>query len=466
MMVTTSPASAEVRQRIELRGGNWALWNARDIEILAEGPAGTGKTYTILNLLDALCREYDGLRALIVRKRAVTLTTTCLATFNEKVLKGRGGVAFVGHSESAPASYRYSNGSQVNVGGMSGQDEASKILSSEYDFIFANEAAELSLEDWETLLTRLRHGVLQYQRIIADTNPTYSAHWLMERSESGKTRLIRSKLEDNPAYFDAEGNATPEGAAYIARLERLTGTRYQRFRLGLRVGLENAIYPHFDRDLHVRPLTPDLNLRFVGAVSGGDYGRIHKSACVTLSADQYNRLWVRAVWGRPSDDHGAQLRRVVADHRARYGVTRGRVDPLQDVLAGQLGFNLAKSGEGSRQHRVDLVSRRLALFPGGRVPRLEEETFSGPRQLVQYGPWPEPDSPGLLIDANAEGADELAGQMEAYHYEHIQTERRDEQVVARVDEDLVAALEYAVEEWDEGQHIDLAALGKVAFRWG
>ena len=40
----------------------------------------------------------------------------------------------------------------------------------------------------------------------------------------------------------------------------------------------------------------------------------------------------------------------------------------------------------------------------------------------------------------------MAEQLELYHYEHKTSDVKDEYVVARVNEDLVAALEYAIEE--------------------
>ena len=449
MTQATSPSSADVRTRLELRGGNWELWNARDVEILCEGPAGTGKTFTILNLMDAICREYDGCRMLIVRKRAATLTTTCLATFNDKVLKGRGGVTFVGSSEKEPASYRYSNGSRINVGGMSGQDEASKVLSSEYDLIFVNEAVELTLEDWETLLTRLRHGTLEHQRLIGDTNPTFASHWLMQRSETGRTRLIKTRLQDNPAYFDAAGNETPDGTSYLGKLDQLTGTRYQRFKLGLRVGVENACYPMFDRSVHVRPLEPGLF--FKATIIWEDYGSRHKCSIGALSIDQYNRRWVRECWGQPDTDGGKTVNLIVAQYKERYQTTRGRVDPNQAYLAGQHGFNVAKGGNGGasgppRLHRIDLMEPLFYSYPGGRVPSFREEKGL----VVPQGPFAEPDSPGFFLVEGMPGNDELADQVEGYHFVFSDTPKGVTKDVYRDNEDHVAGVEYANEEWEEG----------------
>ena len=437
MVTTLAPSAETVLDTFELRGNNRLIWDARDGEIMVEGMSGTGKTRTILELINQLCHRFSGMRALIVRHHQVTLTTTCLVTFNEKVLKPEEGVRFFGGSKERPAAYNYPNRSQIVVGGL---DNADKILSSEYDLIYANEATELGIEHWETLTSRLRNGVLKQPRIIGDCNPVHETHWLNKRCEAGKARRIVTRIEDNPAYYYADGTMTEEGAAYIAKLDALTGSRYKRFRLGEWAGVENAVHPQFRRDIHIIEL-PD-GLQFRDGAFGADYGRVHKSAAVAVSVDQYGRRWVREAWGRPSDDHGALLVRRVGELRQQYSLRRGRVDPNQDHLAGSVGASLARSGEGSRQSRINMTGRLFNVFPNGIVPAFYEDMRNLPPRTVSTLP----DSPGLFLVKGAPGIDALAEQLELYHYQHKTSDTKDEMVVARVDEDLVAALEYAIEE--------------------
>jgi len=223
MTTATEPENAV---RLVLRGGNADAYNAREREILVEGPRGTGKTRTILEKLHNLCHEHPGLHALIVRKYQRTLAATCLTTFNEQVLRNGEGVSFYGGSDSEPAAYRYRNGSRILVGGM---DNADKVKSSEYDIIYPNEVTELTEDDFESLLPLLRHQVngervIEAQRIISDCNPANSGHWVNQRCERGQMRRIKTTLRDNPAYYDDAGNVTPAGEAYLATLTSLTGT--------------------------------------------------------------------------------------------------------------------------------------------------------------------------------------------------------------------------------------------------
>lgn len=430
----------------DLRGGNQLAYDARDKEILVSGPAGTGKTRTILELLNNLCHSFPGLRALIVRKHQVTLTTTCLVTFNSKVLTSNDGVAFFGGSKSEPAAYRYPNGSIITVGGM---DNPEKLLSSEYDIVYANEATELTLEDWEVLTSRLRNGVLRWMRIIGDCNPSYDSHWLLQRCVAGTTRHIRTRIQDNPAYFDAAGIASEAGEQYIATLENLTGTRRQRLLLGEWVGVEDACYPVFDRETHIRDFEPALPLK--ATIIGADYGSEHESALVAMSIDAWNRRWIRESWALPDTDAGETLFRMIGTFKQRYNTRRGRTDPNQAVLAGRAGWSVAKGGNGGaggppRLHRIDLMEPLFYNYPGGRVTTQREEINS--RQPM--GPYVEPDTAGIFLVKGADGTEELANEIEAYHYVWSVTPSGRTKGVFRMDENRIAAMEYANEEWEEG----------------
>jgi hypothetical protein len=452
MVVATPPS--EVVLTLKLRGGNLEIFEARELEVIAEGPAGTGKTRSWLELIHQLCTEFDGLRVLMLREIQATMTTSCIAEFQKRVLHPLDGVVFFGGSKSEPAAFRYPNGSIVAVAGM---DNADKVLSSFWDFIYFNEATQTTLEKWETLTTRLRAPEegqearhrqtgepFRHRRLCGDCNPSSSKHWLHVRCDNGVARVIYSRLEDNPAYFDDEGNPTEAGADYVAKLERLTGTRYKRFRLGLRVGVENAIYPHFDRDLHVRDLEPGL--RFVRGAIGVDYGRRHKGAAVAISVDQYGRRWVREAWSEVVDPDNANINRAVGAMKTAYGIRQGRVDPTTGYMGGAMGFDVADGSSGSRNTRTKITGRLFSVFPGGRVPSMALE-LDQKRFLAEFPqpPFNEPDSPGLLLVKGAPGIEELCDQIEDYHEVFVQTERKEDFEVARINEDIVAAMEYGNE---------------------
>ena len=127
-------------------------------ELLYAGPAGTGKSKCLLEKLHAVALKYPGMRGLIVRKTLASLGSTALVTFEEHVAKehlANGEVKWFGGSAKEAACYRYKNGSRIVVGGM---DKSMKIMSSEYDIVYAQESTELTEEDWEAITSRLRNG--------------------------------------------------------------------------------------------------------------------------------------------------------------------------------------------------------------------------------------------------------------------------------------------------------------------
>lgn len=225
-------------------------------ELLYAGPAGTGKSKCLLEKLHAMALKYPGMRGLIVRKTLASLGSTALVTYEEHVAKehlANAEVQWFGGSAKEAACYRYKNGSRIVVGGM---DKAMKIMSSEYDVVYCQEATELTEEDWEAITTRLRNGKIPYQQIIADANPDVPTHWLKIRCDSGKTHHIRSRHEDNPILFHQNpdgttGELTNVGRNYMAKLDALTGVRYMRLRKGIWCAAEGLVYEEFDPNIHI-----------------------------------------------------------------------------------------------------------------------------------------------------------------------------------------------------------------------
>lgn len=215
-------------------------------EILICSAAGTGKTWAILLLLHLLSLRRPGLRILIARKERTSLTESVLVTYEQEVLPltGDSGIAS-GVKRRVRQSYTYPNGTEWIMGGL---DAPTKILSTSYDIVYVNEAIELDEADVETLQSRIgrpdrSHGL---NALLMDTNPGASTHWLRQRCDAGRCELWNAIHEDNPGLFDAEtGRWTDAGLKYLARLDRLTGTRKARLRHGIWAAGEGAWFDGF-----------------------------------------------------------------------------------------------------------------------------------------------------------------------------------------------------------------------------
>lgn len=312
--LASTPTKSErtVRLRYEPHGGNREVFLRREAEVLLSGPAGTGKSRACLEKLHLCAAKYPGMRGLIVRKTLTSLTASALVTFREKVLHPLDGVTFFGGNKVEPAAFRYPNGSRIVVGGL---DKASKIMSSEYDLIYVNEATELLEDDWERLTTRNRYGVMPYQQIIGDCNPDAPHHWLKLRCDAGKTVMLESRHEDNPLLWDRQaGTWTEFGAEYIAKLDALTGVRFLRLRRGIWAAAEGLVYDGWDRALHLidRFPIPAAWPRYWVV----DFGYTNPFVWQAWAEDPDGRLYrYREIYQtqRLVEDHAADIKRIVKD---------------------------------------------------------------------------------------------------------------------------------------------------------
>ncbi|MFB6548687.1 phage terminase large subunit [Streptomyces sp. NPDC056405] len=287
---------------------------------MLSGAAGTGKTVGALMKLHLACLMKPKVRCLIVRKTHASLTASTLVTFREKVAKEAieaGALHFYGGSAQEPASFRYQNGSVIVVGGL---DRASRLLSTEFDLVLVDEAIEVTDEDLDTIITRLRNGVLSYQQLIMCTNPGPPTHHLKVRADAGRCRMLYSKHEDNPALYDDKTNAWTEyGAKYIGLLESLTGVRYHRMRWGKWVASEGQVYENWDPEIHVIdpfPI-PDDWQRWWSI----DWGFTAPFVWQDWAEDHDGRLYlVREVvkTQRIVEDHAKEIKRITTNKQGEW----------------------------------------------------------------------------------------------------------------------------------------------------
>lgn len=284
------------RHRYQPYGTAIEAFRFRGPELLYAGPAGTGKSKCLLEKLHAVALKYPGMRGLIVRKTLASLGSTALVTYEEHVAKehlANGEVKWFGGSAKEAACYRYKNGSRIVVGGM---DKAMKIMSSEYDIVYAQEATELLESDWEAITTRLRNGKMPYQQIIADANPDVPTHWLKIRCDIGKTSHIRSRHEDNPLLFEQNrdgttGGLTEVGRDYMSKLDALTGVRYMRLRKGIWCAAEGLVYEEFDPELHVHKRIGEPPVSWTRYITV-DFGYTNPMVVQFWAEDEDGRLYL------------------------------------------------------------------------------------------------------------------------------------------------------------------------------
>ena len=298
--------------RFEARGAVREAFKSRDGELLLSGAAGTGKSVGTLMKIHLSMLRYPRSRSLVLRKTHASLTASTLVTYRQKVAAealSAGIVRWYGGSASEPPGFRYPNKSMIVVGGL---DRPSRLLSTDYDLAFIDEATESTPEDVDTIVTRLRNGVMPYQQLLMCTNPAGPTHHLKARCDAGRCRMLYSRHEDNPRMFQ-DGAWTEYGQVYLARLETLTGVRYQRMRHGLWVAAEGLVYGDWSPGVHLVDRLPAGSERW-DRVWGIDFGYSNPFCLLCFAIDPDGRLWLyRQLYMTKTlvEDHAAHIKRIV-----------------------------------------------------------------------------------------------------------------------------------------------------------
>ena len=395
-MIATRP-----KHDFRVRGACKSAFLSRSSEVLVSGPAGTGKSRAILEKIHLMAMMNPNSRYLIVRKTHASMANSAMVTWQKEVIVEAllsGEVTYFGGS-AREQGYYYKNGSFVGTAGM---DKNSKIMSSQYDVIYVQEAIELTEDDWEALTTRLRNGVVSFQQIIGDTNPAEPTHWLKRRSEDGRLLMLYSTHTDNPRWYE-DGILTADGAAYIERLGNNTGVRRARFLEGKWVAAEGIIYEDFDPNVHLKYRfdIPQAWTRWWSV----DFGFTHPFVLQCWAEDPDGRLYLyREIYQTKGlvENHAKNILAIVApggkwiEPRPRAIVTdhdaegRGTLEKYlgmhtvaahkavtEGIQAVQARLKVAADGKPRLCVLRDSVVHRDPMQVESKKPASTEEEFSG-----------------------------------------------------------------------------------------
>jgi hypothetical protein len=239
---------------------------------------------------------------------------------------------------------------------------AESLLGEEIDWLIMCEAAHMEREAYERFLrARL---VSRNGRLVVATTPR-GHNWIYElyrRAERLKDwQVLRFATADNPRVSDEELSAARAALPADVFAEQFEGAFTTP---------HGAVYPEFDRGLHVvdglEPAPGDLILR------GIDFGYTHPFACLWACVDGdgcLNILREHYRAGMPMADHAEAIRRV-DDEFLQRGCVLGPaiVDPSgaeQRDLLRYHGINVMKADNRLRGG-IEQVRRRLLPGTDGR----------------------------------------------------------------------------------------------------
>lgn len=316
------------------------FWRCRDRFVLCDGPSGTGKTRAVLEKVLLYAMKYPGVRVLLTRKTRVSMTETVLVTMEEFVLPEDSPLRIGGPHRAGRTRYRLANGSELVLCGL---DNPDRLMSSDYDMAVIFEATEATLDDWEKINTRLRHGRGPYHQLVADCNPSAPHHWLKRLANDGTATRFASTHVDNPVVTDE----------YMAALDKLTGHRHARLRRGLWAAAEGLVFPDLEAAF-IEPWSELPDGRFAGGV---DFGFNDPFAALGAWLTDEGQLYVyyeRYLSRTAMEVHAAALKAV---HHGPWFADPSRPDSIRDLR--KAGLTVRKA-TNSILAGVDKVSARLA----------------------------------------------------------------------------------------------------------
>ena len=141
----------------------------------------------------------------------VSLTESVLVTYEQEVLPADGCEKIAdGAGRSHRHVYHYPSGSEIVVGGL--DRNPTRILSTAWDIVFANEAIELQQEVWETIGTRLNRPGRDHRFgwLLGDTNPSYPEHWLKKRIDANPSMLWKTTTRRTRSSTTARSGQPPD----------------------------------------------------------------------------------------------------------------------------------------------------------------------------------------------------------------------------------------------------------------
>jgi phage terminase large subunit len=232
-------------------------WEANKRIIVNQGSSRSSKTYSIAQKYILKLLKEKGKILSIVRKTSPALDLTVARDFFEILINWN---LYDSKNHNKTLKTYNLNGNLVEFLGM---DNPQKKRGAKRDYLWLNEANELSVEDWRQLAMRTTG------EITLDFNPSDSFHWIYDDVMTREDcQIIKSTYKDNPFL-------PKEVIDEIERYQVLDPNFWRVFGLGERGVSEDLIYTHWQR---CETLPESYDRRYYGA----DWGFNNQTAIVEV----------------------------------------------------------------------------------------------------------------------------------------------------------------------------------------
>jgi len=314
-------------------------YNARTRNVVNEGGSRSGKTYSILQLLIFIkATKARGLVISIVRKTLAELKATAMRDFLEILNR---------HNMYNPEQHNKSNQTYTyngNIFEFIGLDKAQKKRGAKRDYLFINEANDLSIEDWIQLSMRTTN------QIYIDYNPSFTEHeWIDQVIKRNDTTFIHSTYRDNFKFL-------PETVIKeIRQLKTVDPYYYKVYTQGLRAQIRGIV---FEKITYVKKM-PELQDR-KWTRYGLDFGYTNDPTALIEVCLSGGELWIKEIlynYGLNNYDLNGKFQ--ILDLMPNCKIIADSADPKSISELKSMGWKVegAKKGADSIRNGIDIMKR-------------------------------------------------------------------------------------------------------------
>lgn len=296
---------------------DWQLKPLRDKSkiLLLDGGSGSGKSRLAAEKVHAFCLKYPGVTCIVGRKDRASASKSVVPMLRYEVQRNTNWGAYLKGDQI----FEYHNESMIYVVGLNDESQLEALKSvrgkhGDPEMAWFEEANALSLNDHDTVKTRLRGTVAPWHQLIYTTNPDSPEHWINKQLiEDGEAARYHSLPTDNPYNPDD----------YIDTLDGLSGIRYQKYRLGLWIRAEGIIYNDYDSSKHLvngYDIKVDKTGRFIVGV---DFGYTNPFSCSLWYVKDGSLYQIKQIYKtrRTVSEHCTTIREMVKGYPVEAWIT-------------------------------------------------------------------------------------------------------------------------------------------------
>jgi phage terminase large subunit len=301
--------------------------------VVQQGGTRSGKTYNILLwIIFSYCQRNEGKIITICRKSFPALRGTVMRDFFQ-ILKDHNIYSEDSHSKTA-------NEYQLNENTIEfiSLDMPQKIRGRKRDLLFANEANELTQEDWTQLLFRTN------EKVILDYNPSEEFHWIYDQVLTrSDVDFFQTTYKDNPFLGDVIKEE-------IERLKQVDENYWRVYGLGERGQSRSLVYT-FNT---IKEIPKEAKLVSYGLDFG--YSSDPTSLVRTYLLD--DNMYVEELLyrtGMTNQDIANEMKALGLDRSNEVFADSAEPKSIEEIY--RMGWNIKPTIKGSINIGIDIIRR-------------------------------------------------------------------------------------------------------------